>query len=711
MRRVCLLVLVAALVGLASDGAGLVRLGQLLQTAAAPPVQLLWSRLIHPDPGFAEVTVLTGGASAAAAGLLTIVLGLACAHLSWWAGLVGLAALTTTWYVVALTTAIAPLLPPAPLLLAGLAAYAVGRLERVPADGEAGPDRDPTNRDEDVLMPRLAASSCAAILTFDGDGMIRSWNHAAEAMFGYPGRELAGMPFRNLLAGAERDNLRLPVRCEGTSCELLARRKNGQSFELGAALSAMELGEGRLLRVAVLQDITELHMPREARALFDGVTGLPIEVLFADRIDQALLAADRAGEPVGLLWIHLKLLRTIRGTMGDALADELLTQAVARLRQGLRRSDTLARTGAAELGLLLPGSGDPQTAGQKAAWVVRELGRTFVVQGLEIGLEAHIGLVTYPLDGRTIHDLQQRAEVAMLAARRALRPVAAYSEANALPASEELALLDELREAIENDQFFLEYLPKLDLRTDRFDGVEVLVRWQHPQRGVVAADKFITIAERNGLILPLTLRVVTLAVGQLQAWQGAGLTLSVALNLSVDLLQNPQFPSVFSHVLASCGGRADQLLLEISERALAQDPTSILNTLRGLQAEGYRISLDDFGTGSLSLPFLQKLPIVELKIDRSFVTAMTRDSGAAVVVRSAISLAGTLDLRAVAVGVEDQETLDRLYELGCAGVQGYFLGSPMTADKLESWLTGQPRSTAEREPGQALADPRAMAPA
>ena len=558
-------------------------------------------------------------------------------------------------------------------------------------------------------MPPLAASSGAAILTFDGDGMIRSCNRAAEAMFGYGGRELSGMPFRNLLAGAERDNLRLPVRSEGTSCELSARRKNGQCFELGAALSTMELGEGRLLRVAVLQDITQLHTPREARSLFDDTTGLPLGVLFADRIDQAVLAADRAAETVALLCIHLKLLRTIRGTMGDALADELLTQAVARLRQGLRRSDTLGRTGAAELALLLPGAGDAHAIERKAAWVARELSRTFVVQDLEIGLEAHVGLATYPVDGRTTHDLQQRAEVAMLAARRALRLVTAYPEAGALPSSEELLLLDELREAIENDQFFLEYLPKLDLRSDRFDGVEVLVRWQHPQQGVIEADKFISIAERNGLILPLTLRVITLAIGQLQAWQSAGITLSVALNLSVDLLRNPQFPNILSHVLASCGGRADQLLLEISERALAQDPTSILNTLRGLQTQGHRISLDDFGTGSLSLPFLQKLPIVELKIDRSFVTTMARDPDAAVVVRSAISLANTLDLRVAAVGVENRETLDRLRELGCAEVQGYFVGSPMTAAKLEPWLAARPRPDADRAPGEALADPAAMA--
>ena len=393
MRRACLLVLVAALVGLASDGAGVAQLGQLLRAASTAPLRSLSSWLLGAEARFVEAPLLTAGARAGAAALLTLALGPAFARLSWWAGLLALVALVAAWYAVALATAAAPPLPPAPLLLAGLVAYAVGLASRAADAGEATHERDPTAREQEVLMPALAASSCAAILTFDGDGIIRSCNRAAEAMFGYPARELLGMPFRSLLAAGERDRLRLPVRGEGTSCELLARRRNGQCLELGAALSTMPVGHRRV-RVAVLQDI-DLRTPR-ARALFDGVTGLPLAVLFADRIDQALLGAERAAQPVALLLIHLKLLRTIRATLGDEVADQLLVQAVARLRQGLRRSDTLARTGAAELGLLLSGPGDVQAAAQKAHWVARELGRTFLVGELEIGLEAHVGLATYP---------------------------------------------------------------------------------------------------------------------------------------------------------------------------------------------------------------------------------------------------------------------------------------------------------------------------
>ncbi|MDH3771227.1 MAG: GGDEF domain-containing phosphodiesterase, partial [Nitrospirota bacterium] len=364
---------------------------------------------------------------------------------------------------------------------------------------------------------------------------------------------------------------------------------------------------------------------------------------------------------------------------------------------------TLARIGDAELGLLFPCPSDGEVAGRKAQAIASQLNQPLVVDGLEAMLEVHIGLATYPLDGRTTQELQQRADVAMLAARRAQRPVAASPEADAMTVSEELLLVDQLREGIEGCQLFLEFLPKLDLRTRQVDGVEALVRWQHPERGVILAERFISIAERYGLILPLTLRVITLAAAQLRSWQDEGKDLSVAINLSVDLLQNPQFPVIFDHICTATDGRAEKLLLEISERSLAEHPTTILHVTKVLKEKGCQLSLDNFGTGSLSLPLLQRLPIVELKVDRSFVTAMARDEHAAAVVRSAMSLADSLGLQVVAVGVEDQATLDRLGELGCTQVQGHYVGAPMTAAKLQEWLA----TFSETEGGRLLAAPDA----
>ncbi len=698
MHRIHPYLLLAILVGVASDGIGLQHLGQGLEALIVPQIQALLPGLIDPHADLLDWPGPTGLGHAAVASLLTIALAMAFLHLSWWVGLLGLLAVSAAWC--ALTVAVASV-PLGPLLLAGLVAYGIGLLARQP--GRPGPgkqvDRPPGDRDE--LMAALGASDCAAILTFDHDGLVRSSNPAAEIMFGYGPKELPNTPFRQLLAGTG-DGLQLPVHSQGAGCELKGRRSNGQGFDLAATFSSLDLGDGPV-RVAMLQDITELLTEREVRSLHDEITGLPQDVLFADRVGQAILAAERASQPLALLIIHLKMLRMIRETLGDGFADRLLGEIVARLRGSLRRSDTLARLGDAEFGLLFPCPADAEAAGRKAQAIANQLNQPLVVDGLEAMLEVHIGLATYPQDGRTPQELQERAEVAMLAARRAQRSVAAYPEAAAMPISEELLLVDQLREAIEDCQLFLEFLPKLDLHTRQLDGVEALVRWQHPERGVILAERFINIAERYGLILPLTLRVIALATAQLRSWQDEGKSLSVAVNLSVELLQNPQFPIIFDHICAATGGRAKELLLEISERSLAEHPTTILHVAKVLKEKGCQLSLDNFGTGSLSLPLLQRLPIVELKVDRSFVTAMLGDETAAGVVRSAMSLGDSLGVRVVAVGVEDQTTMEALAELGCTQVQGHHIGAPMAAAAFREWLA----TFAETESGQALPEPDA----
>jgi diguanylate cyclase (GGDEF)-like protein/PAS domain S-box-containing protein len=710
MRRVCLLLLLAALVGLASGGKGLAQLEQTLGPVLPGPLNFVAAKLTGSEARFADPPVLPAQRRAAAASLITIGLGLILCRLSWWASGSLLTVMMAAWSAAALSASIEPVVPPGPLILAGLVAYGFGLLVRSAIPGEAGHHVRRSRYRDNVLMPRLAASSCAAIITFDGEWLIRSANRAAGEMFGYSMFELAGMPFGKLLAGPERGLLRLPARPRATSCELRARRKNGQCFELGAAFSTMEVDDDRV-RIAVLQDITELNTTRRALPLRDEMTGLPERVLYVDRIDQAILAAERAAQPLAVLLVHLKLFNMVGETLGGGFANQLLLQLVARLAECLRRSDTLARLDTAELALLLPGPTDTDVAGQKAAWIAQELNRPFQIEELEVGLEVHIGVATYPLDGRTTHDLMQRAEVAMLAARQTQRAVALYPEAVALRPSEELLLVDELREAIEDNQLFLEFLPKLDLRTGQPAGVEALARWQHPARGAISADRCINLAEQHGLILPMALRVISLAIAQQQVWRNQGIELSVAINLPVDPLRTPQFPAILSQVLKTSHGRADQLLFEITENSIATDPSSISQTLKAMSSMGFQFSLDDFGIGSLSLSCLQKLPIAELKIARSLVAVMAQDPDATVVVRSALSLGDSLGLRVVAEGVEDRQTLDALREVGCAQVQGDFVGPPMTAEKFEQWLN-VPRQ-AERDGALRvdLADQTALSPA
>jgi EAL domain-containing protein (putative c-di-GMP-specific phosphodiesterase class I) len=224
------------------------------------------------------------------------------------------------------------------------------------------------------------------------------------------------------------------------------------------------------------------------------------------------------------------------------------------------------------------------------------------------------------------------------------------------------------------------------MQAERLVGVEALVRWQHPEHGRIATPRFLRLAEQSGLILPLTLRVLGLALEQQRIWRSEGWDLAVAINLANSCLQNLQFPNLLTQVLQTADGRADRLVFEITEGALTKNPSRVLDTLQRLAGEGCQLSLDDFGTGSFSLSFLRKLPIHELKIDRSFVEAMRRDTDAAAVVRSAISLGNSLDLRVVAEGVEDAETLDELRRLQCDEVQGYLIGPPMTARDFAGWL-------------------------
>jgi EAL domain-containing protein (putative c-di-GMP-specific phosphodiesterase class I) len=301
----------------------------------------------------------------------------------------------------------------------------------------------------------------------------------------------------------------------------------------------------------------------------------------------------------------------------------------------------------------------------------------------------------YPPHAHDRHALIQRAEGAMLAARRSQQTVVFHGAPPPGRDDAEAELRDDLHEAIENNLLTVEFLPKLALAADRLVGVEALVRWEHPHHGQIAPERFLRLAAESGLMLPLTLRVLSLALHHQGAWRAQGWDLAVAINLAGACLQYQQFPSILAHVLRTGEGRAERLMFELTESALASNPMRVLDTLQRLAAMGCQLALDDFGTGSFSLSFLRKLPIHELKIDRSFVQAMMTDADAAAVVRSAISLGRSLDLRVAAEGVEVPTTLDELRRLQCDEVQGYLIGPPMTAAAFADWLRARPLAGAQ----------------
>ncbi len=430
-------------------------------------------------------------------------------------------------------------------------------------------------------------------------------------------------------------------------------------------------------------------------SLHDALTGLPNRVLLADRVGQALRSDRRAGTVTGLLLIDLDRFKDINDTLGHQYGDQLLAQMGGRLNGALRGADTVARLGGDEFAVLLPDVRDVDSAVRVARTLRRTLEAPFYVEGgIELDIEASVGVVVSGGGGGGGDDgggdradtLLQRADIAMYVAKQQNLGVFAYSpdvDGNSLA---RLSLLGELRRGIDRRELVLHYQPKVSLSTGEVVGVEALVRWMHPGRGLVQPDEFMPLAEHTGLIGPLTSYVLDVALAQARRWSDAGRPLQVAVNLSArNLLDDLLADSVFG-LLDKHGVPASMLELEVTETAIMTQPLRAKLLLERLRDRGVRLSVDDFGSGYTSLAQLTSLPVTEVKVDRSFVLTMTTDPGNALVVRSVIDLAHSLGLAAVAEGVETEEALARLADFGCDIAQGYLLARPMPADQLDAWL-------------------------
>jgi diguanylate cyclase (GGDEF)-like protein/PAS domain S-box-containing protein len=437
-----------------------------------------------------------------------------------------------------------------------------------------------------------------------------------------------------------------------------------------------------------LQDVTERTMAAEVlrrQALHDGLTGLPNRTLLNDRMRQALQHSQTTGEPVALLLMDLDQFKEVNDALGHDHGDRLLIEMSRRLQRVLRDIDTIARLGGDEFAVLLTINADERGALAVAARVRESLEEAFQLGGISVQTSASIGVALYPDHAADAETLAQRADVAMYTAKRAGGGIALYSPEHDQSSVRRLALLGELRNAIEGDQLLLHYQPTLDLRTGYVRTVEALVRWQHPEHGLMPPAEFIELAEVSGTIQVLTRWVITTAVRQLVEWQERGLDLSVAVNLSVRNLYEPELVPWLAGVLAQFGVDAKALEFEITESELMDDPLLAMEVLGRLKSLGVATSIDDFGTGYSSLSYLKHLPIDQLKIDRSFVGNMVHDESDLTIVRSTIDLSHNLGLVVVAEGVEDPETLRLLAHLGCDRAQGYALSRPVPALDFETW--------------------------
>ena len=457
------------------------------------------------------------------------------------------------------------------------------------------------------------------------------------------------------------------------------------------------------------QDITarkEMEETLRRQALHDVLTNLPNRILLLDRLEQAAVTIDRTGQPLALLLLDLDRFKEVNDTFGHDYGDQLLQQVAARLSGALRASDTVARLGGDEFAVLLPGA-DEQGASQAARTLLAALDSPIVVDDHCFPIRASVGIALGPAHGADAPTLLRHADVAMYVAKRATSGYVLYDPTQDQHSADRLALIADLRQAIDRDELLLHYQPKVEVATGHVHSVEALVRWRHPQRGLIPPDQFIPLAEHTGLIGPLTLWVLETALRQNQRWQQAGRPLAVAVNLSMGNLHDPALTDLIAGLLQRYEAPHASLCLELTESTVMADVTRTRAILVRLAALGVRLSVDDFGTGYSSLAYLSRLPVAEIKIDRSFVQQMGAEEADAAIVRSTIDLGHSLGLQVVAEGVEDRETWDALALLGCDLAQGYYLSRPMPAEEVEQWLRTGPLGAASGAASGAFPGPAA----
>jgi diguanylate cyclase (GGDEF)-like protein len=423
----------------------------------------------------------------------------------------------------------------------------------------------------------------------------------------------------------------------------------------------------------------------EHQALHDSLTGLPNRVLFQDRIEVALAQARRSGGRAAVLLLDLDGFKEINDALGHASGDELLRELAARLRTTLRDTDTIARLGGDEFGVVMP-AGDADDVREAAMRIHDAVEEPFDVGGLALSVKISIGGVLFPDHAADSDTLVRFADVAMYTAKRNRTRIELYNPAADVSTRESLTLGSELRHALDNGDIVTHFQPKVEVTSGRIVGAEALVRWDHPERGLVLPAEFLPVVEKAGLMGALTTLVLRRAAAAAAGWSRDGLTLGIAVNVDVDALLDPSFPQRVEEILEEMRLAPELLTIELTETSLLADPIRAGRVARELSAIGVRLSIDDFGTGYSSLGYLTALPLAELKIDRSFVGRMTDSATDMAIVQTILDLGANLDLSVVAEGIESNETREMLEQLGCTLAQGYEFGSPMSAGRLTAFM-------------------------
>jgi diguanylate cyclase (GGDEF)-like protein/PAS domain S-box-containing protein len=573
------------------------------------------------------------------------------------------------------------LTPPAMAASGALIAFALMRMQAL----DVYPGIVPAARDA------LLQGMRDGVLIIDRYGRVLNANRASEELLWSHDGPLLGRHVGELLE---------PVDCEGAACYTLAALTktgtleavvpghDGQQRFLEIVVSNLGTGPQSSGYVLAMRDISERKLLEEElihRALYDELTELPNRRLLGEHLDELLKLSKRSGGGLSLLVIDLDHFKEINDTFGHEAGDELLCVMANRLRAARRESDLVTRLGGDEFAVVLPACG-AHDAVRIATSLREQLIAPIELRNQQVSVAAAIGVAASPAHGRTPGTLLRHADVALYAAKDSLDGVATYQARRDLNSRARLAMLDELRAAIENDGLALHYQPQVELREGRVLRLEALARWPQANGRTILPAEFIPLAEQHGLLPSLTKWVLGAALRRCAEWNQAGYGVDVAVNLSALDLHDPALVKRVAAELERAGVEPERLWLEVTETSIMRSPDRARRILASLREMGVRVAIDDFGTGQSSLAYLRALPANDVKIDQSFIRQMASQPDDAAIVRAAVTLAHDLGLSATAEGVEDAGTLEHLRHIGCDQAQGYFIARPMPSDAVLGWL-------------------------
>ncbi|MEO1766579.1 putative bifunctional diguanylate cyclase/phosphodiesterase [Thiobacter aerophilum] len=556
----------------------------------------------------------------------------------------------------------------------------------------------PLSQAEQTILARIAALTREAQPEVERVVDMATFTDDSDAIF----ERIRSVAMPRQRAIAREVNQLIELQREQTAKALAQARSSYQAVRtLLLALGTAAVLVGLTVAAFVSRRVAHQAGLLARQALYDPLTGLANRCLLQDRLSGEIAQAQRQSTSFGVVLLDLDHFKEVNDTLGHEVGDEVLREVARRLVGTVRGEDTVSRLGGDEYVLLLHGLAE-KNAQVVALKILAALDRPFVWQGNLIDLGASLGVALYPAHGEDASSLIRCADIAMYAAKRSGRGWALYSTEQDRLGRADLSFRSELREAIRNDELVLHYQPKIDLHTRRVVGLEALVRWDHPVKGFLSPDRFILLAEQAGLIGALTEWVLERALRDLVRLHHDGHLLHAAVNLSARSLHDLGLPASIETLLARAGMAPDHLMLEITESAVMANPSDSLAILTELDRMGVRLAIDDFGTGYSSLAYLKRLPVDEVKIDKSFVLDLATNESDAVIVRSTIDLAHNLGLSVTAEGVETQDIWDTLTILGCDCAQGYHMARPMGLNALRQWLRTSPWAGGENAASQVL---------